>query len=157
MSSDQTHEPIPQYRSAVSDALGRVIPDEGDLRVWLDDDLVDRTAPERWVHLVTAREVCFLLLTGRVVELSLDHDLMDDVRFGRGSHVIDFLDDQAGRCGRSLWPRDGIALHTANSSGRDAMERAIRSRAQLHVNVERTHTSGGKPLFLFTARAGDQA
>ena len=78
-------EEIMQYRSAVTDALGRVIPDEGELRVWLDDDLVDRAAPEGWIHLISAREVAFLLLTGRVVELSLDHDLAgaeDDVYDG---------------------------------------------------------------------------
>src|SRR5438874_494847 len=66
------HADIPQYRSTVQDALGRPIPDEGELKVWLDDDVEDRAAPEGWTHLVTAREVCFLLLTGRVVELSLD-------------------------------------------------------------------------------------
>jgi len=60
-------ETVEQYRSAVTDALGRVIPDEGELRVWLDDDVRNRTAPEGWLHLITAREVCFLLLTGRVV------------------------------------------------------------------------------------------
>src|SRR3954454_15096453 len=104
---------VPQYRSAAQDALGRVIPDEGDLRVWLDDDLIDGRAPEGWLHLITAREVCFLLLTGRVVELSLDHDLSDDTRFGKGVHVIDFLDQQHGEHGLAMWPSDGITPHTA--------------------------------------------
>ena len=84
-------EEIAQYRSAVTDALGRVIPDEGELRVWLDDDLVDRAAPEGWIHLISAREVAFLLLTGRVVELSLDHDLAgaeDDVYDGSEEHEL---------------------------------------------------------------------
>ena len=61
--------------STLKDALGRAIPDEGPLRVWLDDDLEDRRAPEGWVHLISAREAAWALLTGRVVELSLDHDL----------------------------------------------------------------------------------
>ena len=144
---------IPQYRSAISDALGRMLPDEGDLRVWLDDDLADREAPEGWVHLVTAREVCFLLLTGRVVELSLDHDLSDDTRFGKGSHVIDFLDDQHGTFGRSLWPRDGITLHTGNSYGRDAMASAIETQAGKYLDVVKSMTPGTKPHFDFRRRA----
>src|SRR3954471_246432 len=99
------------YRTAVSDALGRPIPDDTEIRVWLDDLLDDREAPEGWVHLVTAREVCFLLLTGRVMELSLDHDLSDDQRFGKGSQVVDFLEEQENVHRRSLWPREGITVH----------------------------------------------
>lgn len=30
---------MPAYRSAITDALGRPIPDEGPLRVWLDEEL----------------------------------------------------------------------------------------------------------------------
>jgi hypothetical protein len=147
---------MPQYRSAVTDALGRTIPDDGPLRVWLDDDTDDRAAPEGWVHLVTVREVCFLLLTERVVELSLDHDLGDDHRFGRGSHVIDFLDEQQGVAGRSLWPRDGVTLHTANSGGRDQMERAIVACAGRHFRVVKTYVRGSQPRFTFEPSGSDQ-
>ena len=122
-------EEIGQYRSAVTDALGRVIPDEGDLRVWLDDELEDRKAPEGWVHLVTAREVCFLLLTGRVVQLSLDHDLSDDIRYGRGDQVIDFLDDQQGQFG----VRFGLEMgsHFTQQIARAATRWSWRSRRVL--------------------------
>ena len=142
---------IAQYRSPISDALGRMIPDEGELKVWLDDDLIERGAPAGWVHLITAREVCFLLLSGRVVELSLDHDLGDaeGERFGRGEQVIDFLDHQAGAHDRNLWPRDGITLHTSNANGRDRMARAIEAQASKHVVVTRSVTAGGKPRFEF--------
>lgn len=143
---------IPQYRSAITDALGQVVPDDGELRVWLDDDVLDRAAPEGWLHCVTAREVCFLLLTGRVAELSLDHDLGDDIRFGKGSQVIDFLDEQHGVHGRSFWPRDGITLHTANSEGRAAMERAIERAAGRLVHVAKSFAAGTKPHFGFTLR-----
>ena len=34
------------------------------LRVWLDDDLVDRAAPDGWMQVTTAREAIELLLTG---------------------------------------------------------------------------------------------
>ncbi len=87
-------EAVAQYRSAITDALGRVIPDRGELRVWLDDNLEDRSAPEGWIHCVTAREVCFLMLTGRIVELSLDNDLDGDVRHGLGHQVIDLIVEQ---------------------------------------------------------------
>ena len=49
--------------STLKDALGRPIPDEGPLRVWLDDDLEDRRAPEGWIHLISAREAAWVLLT----------------------------------------------------------------------------------------------
>ena len=77
----------------------------GDLRVWLDDDLENRAAPAGWIHVTTAREAISLLDTERVVELSLDHDLGDDERFGRGTDVVDYLAEQQeihGRfCGRA--------------------------------------------------------
>ena len=140
---------IPAYRSAISDAIGRPITLGSELRVWLDDDVEDRRAPEGWLHVVTAREACLLLLTGQVVELSLDHDLSDDQRFGYGSQVIDFLDEQHGTEGRWLWPRDGITLHTANSQGRDQMRRAIRTASRRHkVDVSESLTKSGKPRFL---------
>lgn len=82
--TDLNSTEIPSYRSALRDAQGNPIPLEGELRLWLDDDLVDRRAPEGWAHLRTAREVCLALLTGRVVEMSLDSDLNGDQEFGRG-------------------------------------------------------------------------
>ena len=96
------------YRSAVKDFLGRPVPPEGELRIWLDDDPIDREAPEGWIHVRSVREACFALLTGRVVELSLDNDLdnpreSEDV-FGTGYQVIDFLEEQQGVVGISLWP-----------------------------------------------------
>ena len=44
------------------------------MRVWLDDQ---RPAPEGWVRCHTVEQVKDLLLTGRVVDLALDHDLGD--------------------------------------------------------------------------------
>src|SRR5207248_4177061 len=103
----------------------------------------DRRAPEGWVHLISAREVCFLLLTGRVVALSLDHDLSDDRRFGTGSQVIDFLDEQHGVHGRWLWPKEGIRIHSANAAGRDRMVQAIVTAGDRHDDllVERDPSS----------------
>ncbi len=146
------------YRTSAKDARGRPIPDEGPLRVWLDDDLDDRAAPEGWVHLATAREVCFLLLSGRVTELSLDHDLssaededgndpFEATRYGKGKHVIDFLDEQHGALGRSLWPAR-IALHTANANGRDEMANALITAERRHgFTVRELPPEGTKRVF----------
>ncbi len=96
--------------------------------------------------------VQFVLLTGRVVELSLDNDLDNpegwENTFGTGYQVIDFLEEQQEVAGRSLWPRDGIVLHTANSQGRERMARSfepLKRKADLAVKEERT--PGGKPRF----------
>lgn len=133
------------YRAAIKDFLGRPIPPEGDLRVWLDDDPVDREAPEGWIHVRSAREACFLLLTGRVVELSLDNDLnnacvqegdsdeqiekktqnADDNLFGSGFQVLDFLEEQHFAANNPCWPRDGVAIHSANSNAVERMVRTI--------------------------------
>jgi hypothetical protein len=158
-------ERIDNYRSALLDALGRPIPLEGELRVWLDDDLVDREAPEGWVHARTAREACLLILTGRVVELSLDNDLSDGrrlkddgsiheddikrpvgrIEFGTGYQVVEFLKEVQGTDNAFLWPRDGINLHTANPDERDRMAQSIESLERLQgFSVERTD-EGGQP------------
>ncbi|MGA2320292.1 MAG: hypothetical protein ABSG95_06060 [Solirubrobacteraceae bacterium] len=41
-----------------------------EIRVWLDDDLVDRAAPVGWVHVTTSQEAIDLLDTGNVVEVT---------------------------------------------------------------------------------------
>ncbi|WP_354699078.1 cyclic-phosphate processing receiver domain-containing protein [Paraconexibacter sp. AEG42_29] len=56
-----------------------------ELRVWLDDDPVDFSAPAGWTHAITAWEAIELLDTGTVVALPLDHDLGDDDRCGTGN------------------------------------------------------------------------
>jgi hypothetical protein len=142
------------YRSALRDALDRPIPDEGPLRVWLDDDVEDRAAPEGWIHVITAREACFLLTARRVAALSLDHDIGahgeggDDPRFGNGHQVIDFLDEQAGVHGRHLWPSELIQLHTANPGQRDSMAQALLSAGRRHgTEVVELEPAGTKRRF----------
>lgn len=127
-----------QYRSTIQDALGRVIPDNGSLRVWLDDDTVDRAAPEGWIHLISAREVCFLLPSGRVSELSLDSDLSDDVRFGQGKQVVDFLIET----NFNYWPEDGLSVHSANPAAREQMRLALSRYPEIEEQV-----IAGQPRF----------
>jgi hypothetical protein len=133
----------------VKERIARAFADD-EVRLWLDDDLVDRAAPEGWTHVTTATEATDLLDTGRVVELSLDHDLGDDERFGRGIDVVDWLAAQQEEHGRILWPRDGITIHSANPSGRDTMIRAIENYAGKAVQVHRSLTPSGKPRLTFS-------
>lgn len=93
------------------------------IKVWLDDDLVDRAAPEGWIHVTTAQKAIELLKTGNVVELSLDHDLGDDELYGRGVDVVDFLCEKAFNKD-PVWPKE-ISLHTANPYGRDSMMKSL--------------------------------
>jgi hypothetical protein len=86
-----------------------------------------------------------------VVELSLDHDLSDDQRFGKGRQVIDFIEEQQEIHSRSLWPSDGISVHTSNAAGREQMADTIRRRASKHLDVMETRP-GGQPRFQFTRR-----
>ena len=86
------------------------------LRVFLDEDLHNRRAPEGWLHVRTAQEAIALLDTGRVVELSLDHDLGDDLEFGTGRDVVRWLVEQSEVNGRDLWPNESIAVHSSNFS-----------------------------------------
>ena len=122
----------------------------GELRIWLDDDLEDRAAPEGWIHVTTAWEAIDLLRTGRVVELSLDHDLGGPETNGRGTDVVDFIAEQQEVHDRMLWPRDGIRLHTGNPYGRDAMRRTIRRYEERGgVDLTESLSPGGKPVFRF--------
>lgn len=124
--------------SVIDDALGRPIDLEQELRVHLDDDIEDRQAPEGWIHLCTVREVEFALVCGNVVELSLDSDLNGDRVYGQGYQVIDFLEEREAAGGRSLWPRDGITIHTANPSSRDKMRQAIETIPRRHPHLKVT-------------------
>jgi hypothetical protein len=122
------------------------------VRLWLDDDLVDRPAPKGWVHVTTAWEAIELLAAGAVVELSLDHDLGDDKLCGRGIDVVDWLAEQQEVHGRLLWPRDGIVIHSANPAGKEAMVRSILNYASKTCNVRKTLTRSGHPRLEFERR-----
>ena len=81
-------------------ALALGVSDCGPIRLWLDDDLVDRAPTAGWVQVTTAWEANALLGSGRVVELSLGHDLGDDEKDGTGMSVVRWLEESA--CGRRI-------------------------------------------------------
>ena len=127
------------------------VPD-GELRVWLDDLLIDRAAPDGWVQVTSAPAAIALLQTGQVIELSLDHDLGDDDVAGKGVHVVDYIAEQQVTAGRDLWPRDGIMIHSANAAGREQMARTIERYARELHHVRRSLTRNGQPRFTFERR-----
>lgn len=106
------------------------------VRVWLDDDLIDRAAPPGWLHVQTAPEAIELLRSGDVDELSLDHDLGADDRHGTGYDVVLFLAEQSEH-GSDLWPRESIAIHSANFSASPRMEGVIERYAPMRRELGR--------------------
>ena len=94
------------------------------MRVYLDDE---RATPEGWVRTYWPDEVIALLATGKVVELSLDHDLGDDER-GTGYDVVLWIEEAVAM--RGFMPPT-MSVHSANSSAREKMLAGIRSIEQL--------------------------
>jgi hypothetical protein len=103
------------------------------MRVFLDDE---RATPDGWVRVYWPEEAIALLETGKVEELSLDHDLGDDER-GTGYDVVLWIEEAVALRGFSP-PK--IAVHSANSSARDKMLSGIRSIEKLASrNEEQNH------------------
>lgn len=101
------------------------------MKVWLDDE---RPAPFGWVRVRWPSEAIWLLKTGNVDELSLDHDLGDDT-IGTGYDVLQWLEEQVAV--NDFVPPAKISVHSANSSAREKMLRAIKSIYCFHQrNVE---------------------
>ena len=94
------------------------------MKVYLDDE---RRAPDGWVQVHWPEEVINLLESGKVTELSLDHDLGDDAH-GTGYDVILWVEHAVAT--RGFQP-PSIRVHSANSSARIKMESGIRSIERL--------------------------
>jgi hypothetical protein len=88
------------------------------MKVFLDDE---RETPEGWTRVWWPDEAIALLKTGKVEEISLDHDLGDDER-GTGYDVVLWIEEAVATQGFKP-PR--MAVHSANSSARQKMEMGI--------------------------------
>jgi hypothetical protein len=95
------------------------------MRLFLDDE---RIPPEEWTHVRWPEEAIEILQTGKVIEISLDHDLGDDTR-GTGYDVILWIEEAVATQG-FVPPK--IVVHSANPSARQKMETGIR-------NIQRQH------------------
>lgn len=90
------------------------------MKVYLDDE---RIAPEGWIQVRWPGEAIALLETGKVENLSLDHDLGDDER-GTGYDVVLWVEEAVITRGFNA---PIMSVHSANSSARIKMEAGIAS------------------------------
>ena len=97
------------------------------MKVYLDDE---RKTPQGWTRVYWPNEAIELLKTGKVTEISLDHDLGDDDK-GTGYDVVLWIEEAVATQG---FEPPNIKVHSANSSAREKMERGIRKIKQLHQN-----------------------
>ena len=88
------------------------------MNVYLDDE---RETPAGWLRAYWPDEVVALLQSGKVKQLSLDHDLGNDNK-GTGYDVLLWIERAVFIDG---FEPPAIAVHSANSSARIKMERAI--------------------------------
>ncbi|WP_369915187.1 cyclic-phosphate processing receiver domain-containing protein [Xanthomonas sp. NCPPB 3005] len=97
------------------------------MRIYLDDE---RPTPPGWTRVYWPDEAIALLEQGRVLEISLDHDLGDDQR-GTGYDVVAWIEEAVVT--RGFVP-PAIRVHSANPAARKRMEAGI---AAIHRHVER--------------------
>lgn len=89
------------------------------LKVYLDDV---RFQPKGWILARTVKETIDLLKSGDVVELSLDHDLGDDV--SNGYDVVLWIEENVVM---NNFNPPVIHVHSANVSARKKMELGIKN------------------------------
>ncbi|WP_026144135.1 cyclic-phosphate processing receiver domain-containing protein [Xanthomonas sp. SHU 199] len=94
------------------------------MRVFLDDE---RATPAGWTRAYWPDDVIALLQTGKVEELSLDHDLGDDAR-GTGYDVVLWIERAVAL--RSFVP-PRMHVHSANTSAGDKMRLGIEAIERL--------------------------
>ena len=90
------------------------------MKVFLDDA---RTPPEGWHLVLWPDEAIAVLKTNTVTDLSLDHDLGDDLR-GTGYDVPLWIEEAVALADFQP-PR--ITIHSANPAARLRMDAAVRS------------------------------
>jgi len=95
------------------------------VKVWLDDE---RPAPAGWKRVYWPDEAIRLLQTGRVTEMSLDHDLGNDRR-GTGYDVVVWVEEQVVR---NCFTPPKINVHSANPAGVRRMEQGVRQIQKLY-------------------------
>lgn len=90
------------------------------MKIYLDDE---RETPAGWHRVYWPEEAIELLKTGKVEEISLDHDLGDD-EHGTGYDVVLWIEEAVYT---SDFKAPIIKVHSANPSAREKMESGIRS------------------------------
>jgi hypothetical protein len=90
------------------------------MKIYLDDI---RAEPEGWIRVKTAQEAIGLLKSNNVSEISLDHDLGDDIN-GTGYDVILWIEQEVYM--KNYIP-PVIKVHSANVPAGDKMEAGIKN------------------------------
>lgn len=90
------------------------------MKVYLDDI---RIPPNDWEWVKWPKEAIKLLKTGKVTEISLDHDLGNDKK-GTGYDVILWMEEAVFNT--SFIPPK-IIIHTSNTSARKKMEAGVKN------------------------------
>jgi hypothetical protein len=95
------------------------------MKLFLDDE---RTTPTGWIRVYWPSEAIALLASGEVAEISLDHDLGDDIR-GTGYDVVTWIEEAVAL--RGFTPPK-ISVHSANAAARIRMQAGIDAIDLLH-------------------------
>lgn len=105
------------------------------MKVWLDDE---RPAPPGWRHETSPSVVIDLISLGFVSEVSLDHDLGEEV-IGTGYDVLRWLESRVYAAMNYGVPLDfelpRISIHTANPAARSRMAQAVASIAKGSIQL----------------------
>lgn len=94
------------------------------MKVYLDDE---RPVPVGWIGVRWPEEAIEILKTGKVTDISLDHDLGDDDH-GTGYDVILWIEEAVAT---AQFKPPAITVHSANPSARQKMESGIASIERL--------------------------
>jgi len=92
------------------------------IKIYLDDE---RKSPSGWIGVTTPKQAIDMLKKYDVDEISLDHDLGDDIKIGTGNDVLLWIEEQVFTNNKFKCPK--IKIHTANPSARKKMELGLRS------------------------------
>ena len=93
------------------------------MKIYLDDDDMNRPTPIGYVRTHTAQETIDLLSNNEVESISLDHDLGDEELCGNGYQVMLWIEREVAM--NDYIPPETIEFHTANPIGRLKMQQSL--------------------------------
>lgn len=107
------------------------------MKIYLDDI---RDTPKGWTRTYTVEETIKYLKTGKVTELSLDHDLGQTDPLHTGYDVLLYIENQLHLINDDWFVPEVIFLHTANPIGEARMKACLESiyKKQDQIKYENT-------------------
>ena len=106
----------------------------GEMKLWLDD----LRPPWRygyigWEWAKTADEAIAFLKTGKVTQASLDHDLSEKATLGDWSDEMTGYDVVLWMEENSVFPPDGVTIHSLNPAGANRMKLALERYCRVKI------------------------